>query len=188
MEMPQIRMQSQMGRIAIHQTKGVQRIEQPRADLSIEQPKANLTIRTDKGKLTIDQTKAWADMNLMNITERNTQHAREGLQAAIEGAARRATQGRALMEIEHKGNPIIQQAGENSTRPHKKLGITFIPSAQSVEINYEPAQVEINAQANEPIINATMQKPIHDYEPGRVNIEMEQYPNLEIDFHIPKVN
>ncbi|MUV39058.1 uncharacterized protein JNUCC1_02930 [Lentibacillus sp. JNUCC-1] len=182
MNMQQIRMQSQMGRIAIHHTEAKQTIEQPRAELSIKQPQAIIKMNTEKGRLTIDQSQAWADMNLMSITKLNKQHAAEGLKAAKQGAGRRASEGTALMKIEDGGNPLTQQAQTNSSRQMKPLGIDFIPSRFAVAINYEPAKIHTDITAQRPIIDVQTHQPVHHYEPGQVTTEMAQYPELEIDF------
>jgi len=182
MNIPQIRMQSQMAQIEINQASAKQYIEQPHAEMSIQQPAASLSIHTTPSKLQIDQTKAWEDMNLMHITSRNERFAQEGLRAVQEGMARRAVQGRQLMMIENDGNPIKDQAVANSQNPKKQLGITFIPSPFSVKINYQPSEVNIDVQTNKPVIDVQRNDPEFHYEPGYVNISMKQFQELDIDF------
>lgn len=89
MELPQIRMQSQMARITMMTQPATQEIRQPKADLSIHQPHAELSIRTIPSKLTIDQTQAWADMNLKTAPLSIEEFAQLGMQGAQEGTARR---------------------------------------------------------------------------------------------------
>lgn len=182
MQLPQIRMQSQMAHITIQQTDGKQRIRQTEASLSIQQPKAEMTIKTTPSKLDINQTQAWEDMNIMHIFKRIEKFANEGLQAANEGTARRARQGDAMMKIENKGNPIASQAIQNAFDDMKKLGIKFIPSMSAVKINYKPADVNIDVNINKPIINAEPHKPQIEFTPGSVNVSMQNYQSLEIDF------
>lgn len=175
-------MESQFAQIGINQSFGVQKIRQPRADLLIEQPQANLTMETTPSKLTIDQTKAWEQMNLMSTARHIETRAQEGLHSVLEGMARRAEQGNELMRIEEDGNPIISQALVNGHSQMKTLGITFIPSPFSVQINYEPSQLYIDVEANRPIIEAQANKPEHIYERGDVEVYMKQYEELQIDF------
>lgn len=182
MQLPQIRMESQLAQISIQQTQGKQEIRQPKANLSIEQPKAKISIQTVPSKLSIDQSQAWEDMNLMSIRRRTEKQAQEGYQGFLEGTERRARQGSELMKIENKGDPLVGQAIENGYDGMKSLGITFIPSPFSVKINYEPADVQIDVQTKQPLINATTQKAEHHYQPGTVEIQMKQYEQLEIDF------
>ncbi|WP_099159878.1 DUF6470 family protein [Virgibacillus ndiopensis] len=182
MQLPQIRMSSQMAQITIQQTPGHQEIQQPEADLSIQQPKAEISMKTTPSKLRIDQTQAWEDMNLMHISKRIEKFASDGRQRLLEGIGRRARQGNELMEIENKGNPIASQAIENGYDGMKKLGITFIPSQFAVKINYQPSDLQIDVKVNKPIIDAEPHRPIHKYEPSNVNIGMKQYQDLQIDF------
>jgi Family of unknown function (DUF6470) len=185
MKMPQLRMQSQMAQIEIQQTPGNQVIRQPKADISIQQPKPEIRMRTTPSRLTIDQTKAFEDMNLMNILKRNEKFAQEGKQAVLDGIARRAQQGTELMKIEHKGKPAITQAVQNAFPPMKRLGITFIPSPFSVKTSYQPSQLQIDVQTHRPITNARPKQVEHDYEKGEVNIRMKQYQHLTIEVAYP---
>lgn len=170
-----------MAKIRITQNEGKQHIEQPQATLQIRQVPSELNIHTIPPKLDINQSKAWEDMNLLSIARRIATHGEAGLQAASEGAARRASEGRELMEIENEGSPIIEQAVRHAQRPQKQLGIDFIPSPFSVQIAYHPGEVTIQSTQHEPRIDAHVNKPIHHYERGDVTIEMDQHANLEID-------
>ncbi|HLQ97068.1 MAG TPA: DUF6470 family protein [Candidatus Dormibacteraeota bacterium] len=181
MNFPQIQMQSQMGQIEISQTRGKQEITQPKAEPSIKQPSAEMEIGTTPSRLTIDQTKAWEDMNLMSVLRSSEKFAEEGATAIQEGTARRAEQGRQMMEIEHQEQIFVNQAISNSKRPSKNLNIAFIPSSFAVKIDYKPSQVHIDVQRNDPIIDAIPHYPEHHYNPGEVSIKMAQYPYLEID-------
>lgn len=182
MQLAQIRLESQSAKIGMHKTKPVQEIQQPKADLSIEQPKADLTIQTTPGKFTIDQTEAWADMDLKHISRRIAEAADKGYQDSLEGMARRAQEGRELMEIEHGGSPIAQIAKRNSEGPELRFNIGWIPSHFSVKTSYDPAEVDIQVQVNKPIINSNINKPIHEFTPGKVDVSLEQRQSLKVDF------
>lgn len=182
MNVPQIRLQSISAQISIHTNKGQQSIEQLKADLSIEQPKADLKIETTPGQLSIDQTEAWADMDLKHISRRVAEVASQSKQDALEGIARRAEEGQQLMRIEDGGNPIADIAKKNSAKRIYPFNIGYIPSAGSVKIQYEPANVNIDVTTNKPNINASINKPIIDYKPGSVDIQLERRNELNIDF------
>ncbi|RDW16518.1 hypothetical protein CWR48_15850 [Oceanobacillus arenosus] len=182
MQLPQIRMHSQLAEIQIHTTNAKQHIEQPKADLTIQQPQASLSIQTTPAKLDIDQSKAWEDMNLMSILKRNEQHSQEGMKAVAQGTARRASEGTELMKIENGGNPLISQAVRNSHDQMKSLGIKFIPSTFAVKFNYQPAEVHTDVKVNHPIIEATVNKPRITYQPGTVETSLKQKQDLQISF------
>lgn len=182
MQLPQIRTESRLGQISLNTIDAKQEIRQPQADLTIEQPHAEMSIETKPAKLMIDQTQAFEDMNLMNILKRIQKNAQEGMQAASEGTGRRAAEGTDLMRIENGGNPIAQQADSRAHTLQKALGIKFIPSPFSVKINFEPAKVDIRIEPQKVKIEAKVNAPQVDYVPGRVDIELSQRPELNIDF------
>ncbi|MBM7570244.1 DUF6470 family protein [Aquibacillus albus] len=182
MQLPQIRLQSQMANIQINQTPAQQSIQQNNAIQTIKQPKADLDIQRTPSKLTIDQTQAWEDMDLKPISRRIEEAAQLGKQAVLKGIARRARQGDELMKIENNGNPIARQAKENGFDEPKQFNIGWIPSAGAVKIDYQPSSVEVNIQPRKPIIESTVQKPNIDYKPGEVDISLKQRNELHIDF------
>ena len=182
LKVPQIRMESQFARIGMNQTMSVLHIEQKQADISIEQPPATLKMETKPGKLAIDQTLAWEQTHLKSTIKHIEDFANEGLRAVAEGIARRAAQGDELMQIEKGGNPIASQAIQNGFRQQKQLGITFMPQPFSVKLHYDPAEVQIDVEPNKPIIDVIPNRPEITFERGNVEIYMEQYEELHIDY------
>ncbi|SFA44385.1 hypothetical protein SAMN05192569_100786 [Parageobacillus thermantarcticus] len=182
MQLPQIRLQSTFAKIAIQTTPPVQEIKQPPAELDLQQPPAEMKIETTPAKLTIDQTKAWEDMDLKHIFRRIEEFAQQGYKDWLEGIARVSRQGDELMRIEDGGNPIAEQAKENSEDPIYDFNIGWIPSPFSVKINFEPAKVHIDVKVNKPINSTKINKPIINYTPGKVTIDLAQRNSLKIDF------
>ncbi|MBM7704466.1 DUF6470 family protein [Metabacillus iocasae] len=182
MRVPQIRLESTSARISMNSTPATMEISQPKADLSIEQPKAEMNIERTPSQLTIDQTKAWEDMDLKHISKRIEEAADQGHQDWLAGLARRSQEGEDLMRIEDGGNPIPQHAQQNSEPPIYDFNIGWIPSHDSVKINYTPGKVDIQWKRNDPIIQAKTNKPTLNVERGKVDIEMEQRASLKIDF------
>jgi Family of unknown function (DUF6470) len=182
MQLPQIRLESTFAKIAIETTPPVLEIEQPPAELDLEQPPAEIQIETTPSKLTIDQTKAWEDMDLKHIFRRIEEFAQQGYKDWLEGIARVSRQGDELMWIEDGGNPIAEQAKENSEDPMYEFNIGWVPSLFSVKTNYEPAKVHIDVKVNKPVNNTKINKPIINYTPGKVSIELAKRNSLKIDF------
>ncbi len=182
MTLPQIRIQSQPALIGLKTIRSVQEIRQLKAEQSIQQPKAELSINTQKGTLTIDQTQAWNDMDLKSVFVRTEEAAQLGRSDLLEGIARRAQEGDQLMRIEDGGNPITEQALVNMGNQMKDWNIGWIPSAGSVKINYQPANVDIQFKANKPIIETTPKKVEHNYQQGKVEVSLHQHSFLKIDF------
>jgi hypothetical protein len=182
MQLPQIRLESQQAKIQMHTIPPKQSIEQPPAQLDLQQPRAELTIERTPGKLTIDQTKAWEDMDLKHIFRRIEEFAQKGYEDWLKGLERMAQDGDELMRIENGGNPLAEQTKRNGESPIYDFNIGFVPSHFSVKTNYEPAKLNIQWKVNKPINNTKPQKPIIEYEPGKVEIAMKQYANLKVDF------
>ncbi|CAH0237746.1 hypothetical protein SRABI96_02846 [Peribacillus sp. Bi96] len=182
MQFPQIRLQSNSMKIGLNIEQPVQQIEQKPAVQSIEQPQAILEIHTTPGKLTIDQTKAREDMDLKSLSKRVEEFAQQGYQDWLAGMARRSQQGTELRHIERGGSPLADQAKQNSKGAEKQFNLGWIPSHFSVKLDYEPAQVEIEATAQKPIIDAQINTPNHTYTPGSVDVEILQKNALGIDF------
>ncbi|MFD1358959.1 DUF6470 family protein [Fictibacillus halophilus] len=182
MNVPQIRLESASAKIGLTINKPLQEIRQQPADLMIKQPKAELQIDRTLSQLTIDQTEAWADMDLKHISRRIEEFAQQGSQDWLTGLARMAQEGDDLMMIENGGNPIPEHAKINSESPIYEFNIGFIPSANSVKINYQPSVAKLNWQTHKPEIDVKVNKPVHNYRPGTVDIDLTQKPSLSIDF------
>ena len=179
--MPKLSVQTTEGLIGLSTTKSIQRIEQRPATLSIEQPKAIQTLRTTQSQLTIDSTQARSDVDLKSVSMRWEEVASYSKQSVAEGTSRRASEGSEMMRIENGGSPIASQA-QRTGRQIKELSIKFIPSYGSVKINFVPGDVDIQTEQQKPIISAQLNKPTHDYTPGKVTAEMIQYPSIDISW------
>lgn len=156
-------------------------IQQPEASVDIRQPKPDMDISVTPGRLSIDQTQAWADMDRKHIFQRNKEAAAEGRQKALQGTGRRASEGRELAAIEKGGNPIVAQAARHSTRNYE-TALTWIPSHGSVKINYQPSDVKVSVQVRPVENNTRANKPVIDYQPGDVNVQLKQ--KASIDFQV----
>ncbi|WP_141432913.1 DUF6470 family protein [Bacillus sp. 03113] len=179
---PQIRLQSSFAQIDIHTQRGSIEIEQPKADLEIEQPRAELNIERTPSKLTIDQTKAREDVGIKSMTRMLEDAAQKGRQDLLEGIARRAEDGDELMKIENGRGAIARIAKRNSERGPYNINIGWIPSAGSVKIDYDPGTIDIQWNPQKPIIHSKINKPIYQFHPSQVQVQLKQYPTLKVDF------
>lgn len=179
---PQIRLQSTPARLDMSVDKGSLEIRQKQAEVEIEQPKAELTIESRPSQLTIDQTKAREDVGYKSVPRMIEDAAAEGKQAVMEGIARRGQERDELLQIQNGGNPIAAQAKRNSQGSPKQFGIGWIPSPNSVQINYDPGEVNVSIEPKKAVINTKINNPEINYTPAKVNIQLTQYPSLEIDF------
>ena len=184
MNFPKLQIQTTKAQIGLNIQQPIQKIEQPKADLDLQQPKAKLTIETSKSKLTIDSFQAREDLEMKNTRSRTAEITQKAMQESLEGVARRAQEGNDLMRIENGGNPIVEHAKRWGQQTYTSLGIKFTPQAGSVKINFDPAKVDINVEPQKVINNTKINKPIHQYTPGSVDVEMLQKPSIKIDWII----
>ena len=185
MRIPQIQIQTTNAQIGLTIPEPQQKIKQLPADMQIRQPAAELTIETTEGILQIDQTQVRADLGFYSLPDLARNAAQKGKEMILQGIARRAREGEQLGDIAHGNNAIASiAASKNENRQQKELGIKFIPSYGAVKLNYTPGNVDINVQPNEPQINVMIRKPVHDYTPGKVSVELLQKPSIEIDWKV----
>lgn len=179
---PQIRLQSTPAQLEMQTIRGLMEIEQPKADLHIEQPPAQVNIDRIPSKLTIDQTKAREDVGLKSLTRLLEDATQQGRQDLLSGIARRVRDGEELMKIENGGGALARQAKRNSEGEPKQFGIGWIPSAGSVQMEYDPGKVSIDVEMKKPIIESKINKPIIQYHPSKVDIYLKQHQSVKIDF------
>ncbi|MRX72188.1 hypothetical protein GJU40_08490 [Bacillus lacus] len=182
MNIPSIRIESTRAQLGMKTLPPQMEQEQRPADVSIQQPSAEVTMETTPSVLNIDQSKAREDMDLKSIGRRIEEFAQRGYQDWLQGMERLSIQGDQLMKIEGGGSPIADQAIENSGSPQYEFNIGFVPSHGSVQITYQPSQLKIEVNPRKPIIEVQQNKPQLVYQAGKVQFEMLQHPQLEIDF------
>ncbi|MFC4387023.1 DUF6470 family protein [Gracilibacillus marinus] len=182
MQLPQIRIQSQNAMIGLRINDANVQIDSEPAKLEISQPQAEVRISTKQGKLTIDQSKALADVGIIPTEESVKRMADNAMQTAIEGSKKRRRQGDRMMEVHKNGNVLPQIAKQNGERPMKQFNIGWIPGPNGVTFHYEPAEVEVDAKANQPIIQSEQTKNQFHYQRGGVETYLAQKNWLQIDF------
>jgi hypothetical protein len=182
MNFPQIRLQSTPSSIGIKTTPGKLEVETPPPALDIQQPKAKMEIESRPSKLTIDQTEARADMDLKSVRRRIEDFAKKGYEDWLSGLARVAQDGDELMMIENGGNAIAAQAKRNSENPMYDFNIGWIPSAGSVKIQYDPGEVNVKFEPQKVINNTQVVKPHINVSKAQVDISLQKYADLQIDF------
>ncbi|GIN85247.1 hypothetical protein J6TS2_16330 [Heyndrickxia sporothermodurans] len=183
MLLPQIRLESQFAQIEMKTNSAKQTIEQPRAELDLQQPPAEMSINRTPSQFSVDSTEARADVDMKSIRRRIEEFAQNGYQEWLNGIARRAQEGNELMRIENGGNAIANISKQNGKLFSTfDFNIGFVPKLGNVKIDFEPSKLDIEWKVNPPINNTKIRRPIVDYIPGNVDIQLKQYQNLKIDF------
>ncbi|MGP4073867.1 DUF6470 family protein [Piscibacillus sp. B03] len=183
MDFPKLNITQQSAKIGMNQTPGQLSIRQPQADLEISQPPADLKIHRRPSKLTIDQSQVFKELNMVGPLESTKQAAQEGERKAAEGTSRVANEGDQLMRIENGTDGVIAQIAErNAFDDYQPIQMKWIPSNFAVKFDYDPGDVEVEANANKPIINAKHNKPEVDYQQSKLETYLQQKNSIDINF------
>jgi len=167
MNIPQIRMESTFAKIGIETSRGELQIEQRHADMSIEQAKAEMRIDRRPPRLTIDQTQAFEDVQLKSVFRMTEDASQAGYQQAMNAIASKSQEGDELMMIEHGFSAIRSQAQRTSETPPADFNIGWIPSHNSVRINYDPGETNINWNTQPVNMDIRINKPVIQFTPGK---------------------
>lgn len=185
MRVPQVQIQTTQAQIALTIQQPQQHIEQLPADMKIRQQDADLSVKITPGQLQIDSTQLRADLGLYTFDAFARNAAQKGQQDVLAGIARRAREGEQLGDIASGGKPLVSIAkSRNDNMQQKQTGIAFIPSYNSVKLDYTPANVDINVQVNKPNITVNINKPVHQYTPGKTTVDLIQKPSIQIDWKL----
>lgn len=183
MKIPQLQIQTTQAKLGLQIDKPIQEIEQPKATLNIEQPAAILEMSTTRPQLSLDTTENRADLDLKSPLRRGKENGQYGMQQALQGASRRASEGQQLMKIEN-GASIADISKQNTDRPQADLGIRFIGDRLKIQTDISPGSLNINVTPQKAKIDAQVNKPIHHYTQGKVTGVMEQYNSIDIDWKV----
>lgn len=138
---------------------------------------ATLEIRQPRGELTIDMTPCRYSIGLKNNTDFARDNAAFARQTAKETVDRIVQEGNQLAQIETKADAIVDIAASSTIA--REQGITLIRIA-APEIHYKANPVQLNptpGKVNYTFQPATVQG---NYQPGSVDIQVSQYPSIEI--------
>lgn len=147
----------------------------PKVEMETIPPR--LEIRQPRGELTIDSTAYYYSIGLKNITDFGRDNAAYGRQEALKAIAATVEEGNRLAQITNPSNVIADLAFES--RFSRRLEIDWAPIAAPI-IRYQanPAQIEVIRGK----VNYNPQPGIvqGDYQPGKVDIRVTQYPSIDI--------
>lgn len=156
------------------------------AKMEIKQNHALLEIETVKPKIKIDQYEAFASAGRKNNLDLALENAQIGYEKAMQYIAQKAADGDRLAAIHIKSDPIVEFA-ERASYTKRDFNIDFIPKARP-KISVEEGEVNVqlaggpNAFFDSVQINFVPHRYDTNYVPGKVNIYMEQYPSVDIEY------
>lgn len=183
MNIPQLQIQTTPAKLGLQNEKPIQELEQPIASQSIEQPAAILEMSTTRPQLSLDTTENRTDIDLKSPLRRGAENGQYGMQQALEGAGRRASEGQQLMKIEN-GASIADIVKQNTDRPQADINVRFVGDRTKLHMSFSEGSLNINVTPQKANINVQINKPIHNYTQGKVTGIMEQYNSIDIDWKI----
>lgn len=167
------------GLIGINSILGWQSIQQPRGEQRISQPKAQMEIDRELPKVYIDQYQCFAEAGLKNPTDFTKDNVQWSYKCFLEGIAQYNEEGDMLAQIEKGINPMPIIA-ENRAFPRYDFNIDFIPKSRpKIDVK---GYLRIEWKTNQPVISYQVRKPVIDFHPGKVEIFMRQWPDIEINY------
>ncbi|MCD1260846.1 hypothetical protein B5M42_018755 [Paenibacillus athensensis] len=183
---PQIQIRQQPALLGIDADLGTQDIKQPRPTYEMENPAARLEIRQPRGDLEIDQSRAWDALGQGPILQAMNRIYSQAHNVAMQGIARIVENGNRLAAINIKGANPIADIAEQLQFEHPEFDYYGEASYDNVDITYTPHKPEIDVTPNKVNVNARVNPPEVNYNRGKLDIYMQQYPKVEIS--VPQID
>lgn len=177
---PKMQIKQETALIGIDADLGTQDIKQPRPTYEMQTERPQQDIRQPRGELEIDQSRAWDALGQGPILQAMSRIYSQCHDIAMQGIAKIVEDGNRMAAINLGGNPIAEIAKELSTE-HSEFDYYGEASIDNVDITYTPHQAEINLTNGKININVQVNAPEIEYNRGKLDIYMKQYPKVEIN-------
>ncbi len=174
-----IQMQSQYGRIGIETQSAQMEIDSdlPKLDIDIVEPE--ISIESTLPKVQISQQQAFSESGLKGILELTAETAQMSRQLLLGGIQRVSNQGDQLADIT-KPDPVPDIARYNSWEQFQKDYNMATMPVSGPDIEVIEGETDIQFERGRVTNNTQVSKPVIEYIPGGVEINMLQYPELKI--------
>ena len=179
--MNNLRITTVNGQIGINTTHGSYTMSSPKGEQSIKQIKPKMTISGESPKVIIDSYQCWAERGLKNNIDLLTENAQLGRQAAIKAIDRIVGDGNRMAMITRRTPPAIPEiAVKNSAPIQHEFNYTMIPKSRpKIDV---VGNLKIDWQLGGVDINYTPKKPQIEYNRGKVEIYMQRYPEINMQY------
>lgn len=145
--------------------------------IQLETKAATLEISQPQGELTIDQTPCRYAIGFKNVADFAQDLAALGRQTVLDTIARIAQEGDQLARTQTKSNALADIAANSTVSEALDVTYTHIPLP---DIHYQANPVQFNPIDGK--VDLTLQRGTvqQDYQRGSVDIQVTQYPSIEI--------
>lgn len=179
MNIPQIQMKLYHAVLSIDADQGQQQLEQRRPTVNMRQIRAEQQYTTTSGKIEIEQDRVWDALALGNNLETMSKIYSMSADLALQGIAKIVEKGNQMAAIHNRGNVIALMAREWQ-RTFPEFDFRGEASFDNIDMYYTPGELSIETTMGGVDIEVQVNQPIHEYERGKLDIYLSQYPKVEI--------
>lgn len=176
---PHIQIRQQYAKLGMDSEPGQQDIRQPPATLEMSTTPLRMEITYRNPDIEIDQSRAWAALGLGGILEAMTRIHARAREVGLDGIARIVENGNRMAAIHLHTNAIADIAEEQAFEFYE-FDYVGPASVDNVDIHITTHKPEIEFTGGTLEIDAHPHKPIINYDRGKLDIYMLQYPKVEI--------
>lgn len=145
----------------------------------MKQPRAQQQIQTSSGKLEINQDRVWDALGLGNNLDTMQTIYSLSKDLALQGIGHIVERGNRMAAIHNGGNAIAELAYD-WRRTFPQFDFRGPASFDNIDFSYTPGELSIETTPGTVEFNVQVQRPIHEYERGKLDIYMNQYQKVEI--------
>lgn len=175
-----IEMTSQPALIGLSTTKPVQSIEQPAPEVNINSELPRVSVESTLPKVRISQTKAFAESGLKGILQLGIENASRAMSKMISDSGRIVDEGNQFADIQNNVDVVAENADQNAFGQFTgELNIVTMPTS-GPDIELIKGENNISVKGGTVDINVNVNKPVIDYQRGKLDIYLRQMNSLTI--------
>jgi hypothetical protein len=176
---PQLKIRQDYAQLGIDADIGTQHLEQPRPTFEMEQIRPQLHIRQPLGRFEINQDAAWDALAVGGNLKTMSRIYSMAPQIALQGIQRRVEEGHRMADITNPNNPFAELAKGWRKTFSELSQIAGPASYDNVDVEYIRGDFSINVEPGRVELNTRVNRPIHEYERGKLDISMLKYNQIE---------
>lgn len=153
----------------------------PDPEVGIIQNPGQLNMKSENIKVNIDTSRSRDSMGFRTARGLMRDSAQVGLKAAENATAQYSRVGNQMMQIQDDVTVADIMKNQMLAQTNVTTGIGFIPSV-GPDINWTQADLAIDYAPAQVDFTPMVQKQSAVYVPGELNVNVEQYPKVEIEY------
>lgn len=178
----------ELQRLSIRQTYATTAIETKQAQLSMESPQgqleiesipATMEVNTKAAELSVDSSRAWMALGKGNNLEWSHMVLSQMDQVFLLNVSRIVEEGNRLAKFTKQGSSIADMMAQ---RIQEESNVVYIGEASSlnVDLQYDPAVVNVEWNQQETRLQYTPQRPQTSYQPAVVEVYLKNKNSIQM--------